>query len=133
MLNEFPELTIDVNGKEVGIMKRTTLVANTSNMPVAAREASIYTGITLAEYFRYISNRVYVLSLVCVVTPLFLDAYLRFTSRGLTGRRKVMYMIVYSSKFLFDVWTLMLLYKSERVFVHAASSKWDLRHVICTA
>merc|ERR1719491_1529277 len=38
--------------KEVGIMKRTTLVANTSNMPVAAREASIYTGITLAEYFR---------------------------------------------------------------------------------
>lgn len=52
MLNEFPELTIDVDGKEVGIMKRTTLVANTSNMPVAAREASIYTGITLAEYFR---------------------------------------------------------------------------------
>lgn len=52
MLNEFPELTIDVGGKEVGIMQRTTLVANTSNMPVAAREASIYTGITLAEYFR---------------------------------------------------------------------------------
>merc|ERR1711972_1266126 len=38
--------------REVGIMQRTTLVANTSNMPVAAREASIYTGITLAEYFR---------------------------------------------------------------------------------
>ena len=37
---------------QVGIMKRTCLVANTSNMPVAAREASIYTGITLAEYFR---------------------------------------------------------------------------------
>lgn len=52
VLAEFPELTIDLNGKEVGIMKRTTLVANTSNMPVAAREASIYTGITLAEYFR---------------------------------------------------------------------------------
>lgn len=52
VLNEFPELTIDVDGKEVGIMARTTLVANTSNMPVAAREASIYTGITLAEYFR---------------------------------------------------------------------------------
>ena len=33
-------------------MKRTTLIANTSNMPVAAREASIYTGITVAEYFR---------------------------------------------------------------------------------
>lgn len=57
VLNEFPELTIDVNGKEVGIMKRTTLVANTSNMPVAAREASIYTGITLAEYFRYRTKR----------------------------------------------------------------------------
>lgn len=57
VLNEFPELTIDVNGKEVGIMKRTTLVANTSNMPVAAREASIYTGITLAEYFRQVSPR----------------------------------------------------------------------------
>merc|ERR1719326_589413 len=40
------------NGKEIGVMKRTCLVANTSNMPVAAREASIYTGITLAEYFR---------------------------------------------------------------------------------
>jgi len=52
VLAEFPELTMEFNGKEVGIMKRTTLVANTSNMPVAAREASIYTGITLAEYFR---------------------------------------------------------------------------------
>merc|ERR1712060_463704 len=41
-----------VNGVEETIMKRTTLVANTSNMPVAAREASIYTGITLAEYMR---------------------------------------------------------------------------------
>lgn len=52
VLKEFPELTMTFNGKEVGIMKRTALVANTSNMPVAAREASIYTGITLAEYFR---------------------------------------------------------------------------------
>jgi hypothetical protein len=41
---EFPELSIDVNGVQEPIMKRTTLVANTSNMPVAAREASIYTG-----------------------------------------------------------------------------------------
>jgi len=49
---EFPELTVEINGKEESIMKRTTLVANTSNMPVAAREASIYTGITLSEYFR---------------------------------------------------------------------------------
>lgn len=52
VLEEFPTLTMDVNGKKIGIMKRTTLIANTSNMPVAAREASIYTGITLAEYFR---------------------------------------------------------------------------------
>jgi len=58
VLCDFPELTMTINDaitgkeREVGIMKRTTLVANTSNMPVAAREASIYTGITLAEYFR---------------------------------------------------------------------------------
>ena len=53
VLAEFPELTMTLpDGSEESIMKRTTLVANTSNMPVAAREASIYTGITLAEYFR---------------------------------------------------------------------------------
>lgn len=52
VLMEFPELDIDVKGQKVSIMNRTALVANTSNMPVAAREASIYTGITLAEYFR---------------------------------------------------------------------------------
>jgi len=52
VLRDFPDLTITVKGKEVPIMNRTCLVANTSNMPVAAREASIYTGITLAEYFR---------------------------------------------------------------------------------
>jgi len=52
VLMDFPELTIDVNGKQEPIMKRTTLIANTSNMPVAAREASIYTGITISEYFR---------------------------------------------------------------------------------
>jgi V-type H+-transporting ATPase subunit A len=52
VLNDFPELSITINGKEYDIMQRTCLVANTSNMPVAAREASIYTGITLAEYFR---------------------------------------------------------------------------------
>lgn len=45
-LNEFTyvQLKMEVNGVEESIMKRTTLVANTSNMPVAAREASIYTG-----------------------------------------------------------------------------------------
>jgi V-type H+-transporting ATPase subunit A len=52
VLKDFPELTMEVDGKIESIMKRTTLVANTSNMPVAAREASIYTGITLAEYMR---------------------------------------------------------------------------------
>ncbi len=50
VLNEFPEL-IDPNTGE-SLMKKTVLIANTSNMPVAAREASIYTGITIAEYFR---------------------------------------------------------------------------------
>jgi len=52
VLEEFPDLTTEYNGETHSIMKRTCLVANTSNMPVAAREASIYTGITLAEYFR---------------------------------------------------------------------------------
>ncbi|WP_162012398.1 V-type ATP synthase subunit A [Streptococcus sp. S784/96/1] len=50
VLNEFPEL-IDPNTGQ-SLMNRTILIANTSNMPVAAREASIYTGITIAEYFR---------------------------------------------------------------------------------
>ena len=52
VLEEFPTLEVEVDGVKHSIMKRTCLVANTSNMPVAAREASIYTGITLAEYFR---------------------------------------------------------------------------------
>jgi V-type H+-transporting ATPase subunit A len=52
VLEEFPHLQMEYNGQLYSIMKRTTLVANTSNMPVAAREASIYTGITLGEYFR---------------------------------------------------------------------------------
>ncbi|MBR2099031.1 MAG: V-type ATP synthase subunit A [Firmicutes bacterium] len=50
VLNEFPELIDPHNGEP--LMKRTVLIANTSDMPVAAREASIYTGITIAEYFR---------------------------------------------------------------------------------
>lgn len=73
VLRDFPELTCEIDGVTECIMKRTALVANTSNMPVAAREASIYTGIikqrivqhsssgfirfyflgiTLSEYFR---------------------------------------------------------------------------------
>jgi len=52
VLNDFPELSTVIDGEKYSIMQRTCLVANTSNMPVAAREASIFTGITLAEYFR---------------------------------------------------------------------------------
>ena len=50
VLREFPELTDPRTGQS--LMKRTVLIANTSDMPVAAREASVYTGITIAEYFR---------------------------------------------------------------------------------
>ena len=50
VLEDFPKLIDPNNGKP--LMERTVLIANTSNMPVAAREASIYTGITMAEYFR---------------------------------------------------------------------------------
>ncbi|MCI5839127.1 MAG: V-type ATP synthase subunit A, partial [Peptoniphilaceae bacterium] len=50
VLNEFPQLEDPKTGYP--LMKRTVLIANTSNMPVAAREASIYTGVTIAEYFR---------------------------------------------------------------------------------
>ena len=50
VLNEFPELVDPKTG--YSLMERTVLIANTSDMPVAAREASIYTGITIAEYFR---------------------------------------------------------------------------------
>jgi V/A-type H+-transporting ATPase subunit A len=50
VLQEFPKLTDPRSGRP--LMERTVLIANTSNMPVAAREASIYTGITIAEYFR---------------------------------------------------------------------------------
>ena len=50
VLTEFPELVDPKTGES--LMKRTVLIANTSNMPVAAREASVYTGMTIAEYFR---------------------------------------------------------------------------------
>jgi len=53
VLMDFPKLTVkNKKNESVGLLNRTCLVANTSNMPVAAREASIYTGITIAEYFR---------------------------------------------------------------------------------
>ena len=50
VLEEFPHLQDPKTGKP--LMERTTLLANTSNMPVAARDASVYTGITLGEYYR---------------------------------------------------------------------------------
>ncbi len=56
VLQEFPELKDPRTGEP--LMKRTVLIANTSNMPVAAREASIYTGITIAEYFRDMGYKV---------------------------------------------------------------------------
>jgi len=56
VLIEFPELTDPKSGKP--LMERTILIANTSNMPVAAREASIYTGITIAEYYRDMGYKV---------------------------------------------------------------------------
>ncbi|MBI1870943.1 MAG: V-type ATP synthase subunit A [Chlamydiae bacterium] len=60
VLHEFPELTDPRTGRP--LMERTVLVANTSNMPVAAREASIYTGITMAEYYRDMGYNVAVMA-----------------------------------------------------------------------
>ncbi len=60
VLNEFPELKDPKTG--LPLMKRTVLIANTSNMPVAAREASIYTGITIAEYYRDMGYRVAIMA-----------------------------------------------------------------------
>ncbi|XP_056169569.1 V-type proton ATPase catalytic subunit A-like [Syzygium oleosum] len=59
VLMDFPQLTMTLpDGQEESVMKRTSLVANTSIMHVAAREASIYTGITIAEYFKNMSYNV---------------------------------------------------------------------------
>ena len=60
VLKEFPELHDPRTGET--LMKRTVLIANTSDMPVAAREASIYTGITIAEYFRDMGYRVAIMA-----------------------------------------------------------------------
>ena len=60
VLMEFPELKDPRTG--LSLMKRTVLIANTSNMPVAAREASIYTGITIAEYFRDMGYKVAIMA-----------------------------------------------------------------------
>ena len=71
VLNEFPELKDPKTGKS--LMERTVLIANTSDMPVAAREASIYTGITIAEYFRDVEGQ---------DVLLFIDNIFRFTQAG---------------------------------------------------
>ena len=60
VMNEFPEIIDPKTGKS--LMKRTVLIANTSDMPVAAREASIYTGITIAEYFRDMGYKVAIIA-----------------------------------------------------------------------
>lgn len=60
VLMEFPELKDPRTGQS--LMKRTVLIANTSNMPVAAREASIYTGITIAEYYRDMGYKVAIMA-----------------------------------------------------------------------
>ncbi len=60
VLREFPELHDPKTG--LSLMKRTVLIANTSNMPVAAREASIYTGITIAEYYRDMGYKVAIMA-----------------------------------------------------------------------
>jgi len=60
VLNEFPRLKDPKTGES--LMNRTVLIANTSNMPVAAREASIYTGITIAEYYRDMGYRVAIMA-----------------------------------------------------------------------
>jgi V/A-type H+/Na+-transporting ATPase subunit A len=76
VLVEFPELEDPQTGKP--LMERTILVANTSNMPVAAREASLYTGITLAEYFR---DQGYKVSLMADSTSRWAEALREIASR----------------------------------------------------
>jgi len=76
VLTEFPELEDPKTGKP--LMERTILIANTSNMPVAAREASVYTGITIAEYFRDMG---YDVSLMADSTSRWAEAMREISSR----------------------------------------------------
>ena len=80
VLNEFPELRDPKTGRS--LMERTVLIANTSDMPVAAREASIYTGITIAEYFRDMG---YSVALMADSTSRWAEAL-----REMSGRLQVM-------------------------------------------
>ena len=76
VLNEFPELKDPKTGQ--ALMQRTVLIANTSDMPVAAREASIYTGITIAEYFR---DRGYSVALMADSTSRWAEALREMSGR----------------------------------------------------
>jgi len=76
VLTEFPELEDPTTGRP--LMERTILIANTSNMPVAAREASVYTGITIAEYFRDMG---YDVSLMADSTSRWAEAMREISSR----------------------------------------------------
>jgi len=76
VLTEFPELKDPRSGEP--LMKRSVLIANTSNMPVAAREASVYTGITLAEYFRDMG---YVVALMADSTSRWAEAMREISTR----------------------------------------------------
>lgn len=76
VLNEFPKLEDPQTGRP--LMERTVLIANTSNMPVAAREASVYTGITIAEYFRDMG---YDVSLMADSTSRWAEAMREISSR----------------------------------------------------
>ncbi len=76
VLTEFPELEDPKSGRP--LMERTVLIANTSNMPVAAREASVYTGITIAEYFRDMG---YDVSLMADSTSRWAEAMREISSR----------------------------------------------------
>ncbi len=76
VLSEFPELEDPKTGRP--LMERTVLIANTSNMPVAAREASVYTGITIAEYYRDMG---YAVSLMADSTSRWAEAMREISSR----------------------------------------------------
>jgi len=76
LLTEFPHLTDPKTGKS--LMNRTVMIANTSNMPVAAREASVYTGITIAEYFR---DQGYSVALMADSTSRWAEAMREISSR----------------------------------------------------
>ncbi|MDH7598562.1 MAG: V-type ATP synthase subunit A [Sedimentisphaerales bacterium] len=76
VLTEFPELKDPRSGRP--LMERSVLIANTSNMPVAAREASVYTGITIAEYFRDMG---YVVALMCDSTSRWAEAMREISTR----------------------------------------------------